>query len=231
MRNLAIIPVRIGSKRLPRKNVLPFDGIPMFVHTYRHALRSELFDTILVSTESEEVLEICKHYEISVPFKRPARLANDTAQLVSVIEHSLQEFERRQRTFDNFCLLWATAPLRTANHMVEAFEMLVENPELDGVLATTMYNKSVFSGMLVDQEGFLKPLFPDQIRTVRSQQPIVVVDNSSMVWNRVNAFRRYKTWLPPKLASYQMPEHLSVDLDTKEDLALLQYYNQIDPLC
>lgn len=225
MRNLAIIPVRLGSKRLPRKNVLPFNGVPMFVHTYRAALQSKLFQTILVSTESEEVLDICDQYDIPVPFKRPEQLATDAAQLVSVIDYSLQELEGRKQTFDNFCLLWATAPLRTATHIVEAFEMLRQNPELDGVLGTTVFNKSVFSGLLVDQDGLLKPLFPEEIRKVRSEQPVVVVDNSSMVWNRVNSFINHKTWLPPRLASYQMPEYCSVDLDTEQDLALLLYLN------
>ena len=69
MKNLAIIPVRIGSKRLPKKNLIPFNGIPMFVHTYYHAVEADIFDRIIVSTESEEVLSVYDGFNISVPFK------------------------------------------------------------------------------------------------------------------------------------------------------------------
>ena len=93
-------------------------------------------------------------------------------------------------------------------------------------MATTTYNKSVFSGMLVNEDGLLGALFPQELRKRRTEQPTVVVDNSSMVWNRVESFRKHQTWLPPKLARYPMPESCSVDLDTAEDLRLLEFYAQ-----
>lgn len=224
MKNLAIIPVRIGSKRLPKKNILPFGGLPMFVHTYNHAVESGLFDQILVSTESDEVISICDEFNIPIPFKRPDLLATDSAQLVSVIDDCLDRFNSEGKNFENFCLLWATAPLRSAKHILEAYEILENDRTLDGVLGTTTYNKSVFSAMLINEFGLLEPVFPQQIRARRTEQPTVVVDNSSMVWNRVTSFLRHKTWLPPKLAQYPMPATCSVDLDTEEDLRLLEFY-------
>ena len=68
MRNLAIIPVRMGSKRLKDKNILNFFGRPLFVHTFDAALKSGLFSEIHVSTESQRVVKICKEYDIPVHF-------------------------------------------------------------------------------------------------------------------------------------------------------------------
>ena len=105
MRNLAIIPVRTGSKRLKNKNILDFFGRPMFIHTVEAAIKSRLFDEIHVSTESLEVVKICNQHNLPVRFLRDETLANDTANLVSVCAYVLDTFKNKyNKSFDNFCI-------------------------------------------------------------------------------------------------------------------------------
>lgn len=224
MSNLAIIPARMGSKRLPRKNVRPFFGKPILVYSVEHARHSGLFDDIIVSTESEEVRRVCQTHELDVPFLRPAELATDSAQLVDVVRHVLDTCEGSGKQYDNFCILWATAPLRTATHICGAYALLRDG--VDAVIGTTSYKRSVFSAMLIEEEGWLSPLFPDRLRSRRAEQPDVVVDNGSLCWVRTSAFREYNTWLPPRLKGYKMPRYCSQDIDTLQDWKIAEYFYQ-----
>lgn len=220
--NLAIIPVRTGSKRLRLKNIRHFFGKPIFVYTLEYAKRSGLFDEILVSTESNEVIDICRQYGHDVPFLRPEHLAIDTAQLVQVVADVLHEYELRNKIFDNFCLLWATAPMRTDDDLQKAYRLLEE--KVEAVVGVTDYDLPVFCALKESEVGFLEPLFEEYQKLPSDRQPKAVVDNSSMCWCRVSAFRKYGTWMPPLLRGYWMPRSRSVDIDTEDDWELVEFY-------
>jgi hypothetical protein len=123
-RNLAVIPLRGGSKRLPRKNVRDLLGKPIFAYTVDHAKDSGLFTDILVSTDSPEFAGLAAEHGAPPAFLRPAELATDSASLDDVLLHAVDEFARRGTVFDNVCMLWATSPLRTGRNIREAFGLL-----------------------------------------------------------------------------------------------------------
>lgn len=221
-KNLAIIPIRMGSKRLPRKNVRDFFGKPIFLYTLEAARNSGLFSEILVSTESEEVRDICRTNGLDLPFMRPDELANDKAQLVQVIEHVLGEYDKIGLYFDNFCILWATAPLRSNEDIQKGYSML--DVDADAVVGVTDYNLPVFCAQSMDDFGGLCPIFPDMLRLPSAKMPNAVCDNGSFCWVKVDSFKRHNTWLPPKIKGYWMPKNRSVDIDTEEDWKLAEYY-------
>jgi CMP-N-acetylneuraminic acid synthetase len=222
MSNLAIIPLRQGSRRLPGKNIRDFFGRPLVAYTLEYAKKSGCFDEIMVSTDSPEIADICRDFGGVVPFLRPPELATDTAQLVDVVRHVLQTYASRGTSFDNFCLLWATAPMRTDEDIRQAHAMLDE--ETEAVVGVTTYEISVFSGFQMDTQHCLAPLFPGKLRLPSSQQPPVCAVNSSLCWVRVLAFEQHNTWLPPRLKGYLMPRRFSVDIDTQDDWELAEYY-------
>jgi N-acylneuraminate cytidylyltransferase len=226
MSNLAIIPIRMGSKRLKNKNIKEFFGKPIFLYTLEHASTCGIFDEIFVSTESELVAKMCADHGYDIPFMRPAELAQDTTKLVEVCAHALKEYEKRNQTFKNFCLLWATAPMRTAEDIVHAYKMLDE--ETDAVVAITNYDLPVFCAMYMDDQYRLDPVFPQYMKLSSGEQPKAFCDNGSMCWVKVRAFLKYHTWLPPRLKGYWMPRHRSVDIETIEDWRLTEYYYQLD---
>jgi len=229
MRNLAIIPVRTGSKRLKNKNVLDFFGRPMFIHTVEAAIKSGLFDEVHVSTESLEVVKICDQYNLPVSFLRDETLANDTANLVSVCAYVLDTFRNKyNKSFDNFCLLWATAPLRTSQDILRSYELLTE--ESDGVVSVANYELPVFCAQQEKADGFLTPHFPDMFWLPSQKMPAVCCDNGALCWVRVQAFRDEGVWMPKKTKPYYMEKARSIDIDTQEDLDLAKYYylNTVD---
>ena len=223
MRNLAIIPVRTGSKRLKNKNILDFFGRPMFIHTVDAAIKSRLFNEVHVSTESLEVVKICDQHNLPVRFLRDETLANDTANLVSVCAYVLDTFKNKyNKSFDNFCLLWATAPLRTSQDIMRSYELLTE--ESDGVVSVTNYELPVFCAQQEKTDGFLTPNFPDMFWLPSKKMPAVCCDNGALSWVRVRAFRDEGVWMPKKTKPYYMEKARSIDIDTQEDLDLAKYY-------
>ena len=223
--NLAVIPVRAGSKRLPGKNTLDFFGKPMFMHSVDAAVESGLFAEVHVSTESPEIADICRDHGVEVAFLRAARLASDEAGLDEVCRFVLDTYRDRQKLeFEFFCLLWATAPLRSHTDIVRAYGLL--NDDTDAVVSVTSYDLPVFCAQRVDDEGWLSPCFPDMLWLSSQEMPKVFCDNGSHAWVRVSAFRQEGVWMPRRSRPYLMDKIRSVDIDTYEDLMLARYYYQ-----
>ena len=221
MKNLAIIPIRLGSKRLPKKNIRLFSGKPLFMHTVEYAIESGLFDKIHISTESEEVVKLCRQEGIKIDFMRPVELARDQSRLQDVCEFVIKEYENRGEQYDNLCLLWATAPMRTHYDIENSYSML--SGHVNGVVGVTEYDLPVFCAQKIDGEGHIDPLFPDMLKLPGAQMPKAVCDNGSLCWVKMEAFKKYSTWLPPKMKGYHMSRRCSVDIDTEEDWHWAEY--------
>jgi pseudaminic acid cytidylyltransferase len=108
--NLAIIPARGGSKRIPRKNIRDFCGKPMIAWSIEAAQESGLFEHIIVSTDDSEIADVARFYGAEVPFMRPAELADDHTGTTEVIAHATQWMLERQWPVQTVCCLYATAP-------------------------------------------------------------------------------------------------------------------------
>lgn len=120
MKNLAIIPARGGSKRIPRKNIKSFMGKPIIAYSIEAALRSGLFDEVMVSTDDVEIAEIACKYGAKVPFMRSIETADDHATMENVIEEVLLKYTV---SFDNFCCLLPTAPFLSASSLQDSFKI------------------------------------------------------------------------------------------------------------
>ena len=110
MKNIAIITARSGSKGLPNKNILPLDGKPLIAHTIIAAKESGMFDTVMVSTDSEEYAAIAREWGAEVPFLRSEENSSDKAGSWDVVREVLDEYRKRGEEFDTFTLLQPTSP-------------------------------------------------------------------------------------------------------------------------
>ena len=116
--NVAIIPARGGSKRIPRKNIKSFLGKPIIAYSIIEALKCGLFDEVVVSTDDEEIANIAIKYGAKVPFFRSVDTANDYAPLVAVVEEVVIELEKMNYQIENICCILPTAPLISADDIV-----------------------------------------------------------------------------------------------------------------
>lgn len=133
MSNLAIIPARGGSKRIPRKNIKNFLGIPIITYSIKAVIESELFDEVMVSTDDEEIARIALDNGAKVPFLRSKETANDFATTTDVLKEVIQKYRDEEVFFEYACCIYATAPFITKEKIKESFDLL-KKEKLDNVI-------------------------------------------------------------------------------------------------
>jgi len=218
MRRLAVIPARGGSKRLPRKNVLPFLGQPMFAHSVAAALASGLFERVIVSTEDEEIAGLVDATG-AILDARPAELATDRATLVEVCLDVLDRERAAGRDYDVICLCYATAPMRNAAD-IAATVALIEPGVCDFAQAVTHFSHYPHQAMRTDAGGYLQPMWPEWACKRSSDVPPLLAGNGSTYAAWVPAFREVRDFIGPRTRGYTMPFARSIDIDTREDYEL-----------
>lgn len=221
MSSVAIIPARGGSKRIPRKNLKLFDGVPMIVRSIETALTSRLFDEVVVSTDDEEIADMAQAHGAQVPFMRPASLADDFTGTAAVIAHALTELH--ERSFDFACCIYATAPLLQGRFLRQGYEALRTHPDKSYAFSVTGFGFPVQRALTLDEQGALTPLYP-QFRDTRSQDlPEAFQDAGQFYWGRREAWLRGDVLFSPKSLPVVLPRHLVQDIDTPEDWKRAEY--------
>ncbi|WP_207866328.1 pseudaminic acid cytidylyltransferase [Pseudomonas sp. 58(2021)] len=219
MNNVAIIPARGGSKRIPRKNLKPFDGVPMIVRSIRTALDSGVFDQVVVSTDDEEIAELAQAHGAQVPFLRPAELADDFTGTAAVIVHALRQLPR----FDYACCVYATAPLLQTRFLRQGLELLEQYPDKSFAFSVTDFGFPVQRALTLDGQGALTALYPE-FRNTRSQDlPAAFQDAGQFYWGRSEAWLRGEVLYSPASLPVILPRYLVQDIDTVEDWKRAEY--------
>src|SRR5690606_33048232 len=121
--NVAVIPARGGSKRIPRKNIVDFAGKPMIAHSIDVAKSTDLFSDIIVSTDDPEIADVKRQYGASVPFLRPASLSDDYTGTSAVVAHTLDWLTCNNRQPDFVCCIYATAPLMRSEDLRRGYNL------------------------------------------------------------------------------------------------------------
>lgn len=210
MNRVAIIPARGGSKRLPRKNILPLGGKPIISYPIEAALESKLFDDVVVSTEDEEIFEVASKYGATV-IRRPDFLSRDDTPVVEVCRHvlTLKEYER----VDSFCCLYATAAFISGLDLINSNKLMHSKPEADYVMGVSSYNYHPVQA-LKGEDGYLRSMWPE-FNMKRSQlYPELVVSNGTLYWARTKEFLRDGLFYGHRLKGYNSK---SLDIDTGSD--------------
>ena len=194
---VALIPARQGSKRVPGKNVRMLNGHPMLAYTIAPALASGVFDAVMVSTDSEEIAGIARHYGAEVPFLRPAALAGDTSPDIEWLEHMLRELRTAGRAWDCFSLLRPTSPFRTEAMIRRAWAQFSSQAGVDSLRAVEQCTQHPGKMWIVRGERMfpLLPFGPAEQpwhSTPYQALPLVYVQNASLeiAWTRVVLERR-----------------------------------------
>jgi CMP-N,N'-diacetyllegionaminic acid synthase len=194
---VAFIPARQGSKRVPGKNVRVVNGHPMLAYTIAPAIESGIFDAVIVSTDSEQIAEVARHYGAEVPFLRPAEHAGDTSPDIEWLDYTLRELQRRGRVWDAFSLLRPTSPFRTAGTILRAWTRFAAQDGVDSLRAVEKCAQHP-GKMWVVRGDRMFPLLPFATgeqpwhSTPYQALPPVYVQNASLeiAWTRVVFERR-----------------------------------------
>jgi N-acylneuraminate cytidylyltransferase len=215
LKNLAIIPARGGSKRIPGKNIRNFLGKPIIAYSIETARESRLFDRIIVSTDSEEIAEIAKSFEAEVPFHRSSRNSGDNATLSDVIEEVQHELEKQGYFFEYICCILPTAPLMTSTSLKSGLELL-ETGGFSSVRPVVAYSYPVQRAFKMENQKveFLYPEF----KSTRSQDlEKTYHDAAQFYWIRAD-----KGLADENRGAFEIPEINVQDIDNENDWSLAE---------
>ena len=216
-KNIAIIPARGGSKRLPGKNSKSFFGKPIIQYSIEAAKQTGLFEKIIVSTDSDEIKEVALKSGAEVPFLRPPHLADDFTPLADVIHHALTWLlEERNESYDAACCLLATAPFIQKKYILEGFEIL-KSEKVSAVVPVTSFAYPIFRSLKISEQGHLKMFWPEYELTRSNDLPEALHDVGQFYWLDVLPFMKNKRLVPPDSLPVHIPRYLVQDIDTEED--------------
>lgn len=223
MTNIAIIPARGGSKRIPRKNVKPFHGKPMLAYSIAAAQASGLFDRVVVSTDDAEIMTLARELGAEVPFVRPAELADDHTTTIAVIQHAILALQAAGEPVSMACCIYATAPFVQPRYLREGFDLLSERADKAYAFSVTSFPFPVQRAIRLNEEGCVDALYP-QYRNTRSQDlEEAFHDAGQFYWGRAEAWLRGEVIFSPASLPVVLPRYLVQDIDTPEDWRRAEY--------
>lgn len=220
MKKLAIITARGGSKRIPRKNIKPFLGKPIIAYSIEAALKSGLFDEVMVSTDDQEIAEIARTYGAKVPFFRSEATSNDYATTVDVLLEVLETYEKRGEAFDVACCLYPTAPFITADRLREGLSLL-EGSDCDVVLPVVAFSYPPKRGLVI-RDGRLIFEYPEYLNTRSQDIETSYHDVGQFYIFRVPNFRKNRSLMLGNVLPLQIPETEVQDIDNETDWQLAE---------
>jgi len=214
-KSVAIIPARGGSKRIPRKNIKNFYGKPLIAYSIEVALKSELFDRVIVTTDDDEIANVAKSYGAEVPFLRPKELSDDFTGTDDVINHTLEYLKKNNEVYDYVCTIYATAPLLQKEYLIDGFEKLNSSTAVNAFSSTSM-PFPIQRTFKIDEHGRCEMFTPEHYTTRSQDLEEAYHDAGQFYWKRLNDDSREIMFGKDSIPII-LPRHLVQDIDTHED--------------
>ena len=221
MKNIAIIPARSGSKGIKDKNIRDLCGKPLMAYTIEAAIASGEFDEVMVSTDSELYAEIARAYGAQVPFLRSAVTASDTASSWEMVDEVLANYKKLGKTFDTFCLLQPTSPLRTAADIKEAYKLFEEKANFAVVSVCEAEHSPLWCGHLPETNEFIDFVQQDKLKQRQAGKKFYRLNGAIYIVN-IEKFKADRQLYQKGSFAYIMTQERSVDIDTELDFKLAE---------
>jgi pseudaminic acid cytidylyltransferase len=224
MNNVAIIPARGGSKRIPRKNIKDFHGRPMIAYPIEVARKSRLFDRIIVSTDDEEIADVSMRYGAEVPFMRPKELADDYAGTNAVVRHCLEWLLEKSQNPEYACCIYATTPFLQAKYLQKGLELLKKSGKSFAFSVTT-FPSPIQRSVRITKDATIEAIFPEHVPKRSQDLEEAYHDAGQFYWGKPEAFINTIALYSPASTPVVLPRFLVHDIDTPEDwiMAELMY--------
>lgn len=228
MKNLAIIPARSGSKGLKDKNIKLLNGKPLISYTIEAAIKSKMFDEVMVSTDSIEYAEIAKQYGAKVPFLRNSELSNDTASSWDVVRDVLHKYKEDGKEFDTVALLQPTSPLRTAKDIIEGYKVM-KDKSANAVIGVCEADYSpLWMNRLPDNNSMDNFINPNVVGLPRQNLEKYYRINGALYIIKIQSLLKRDNIYNNNCFALKMDKKNSMDIDDDYDFAiteaLIKYY-------
>lgn len=222
---IAIIPARGGSKRIPRKNIKDFFGKPLIAYSIEVALKSKLFDKVIVSTDDEEIAKIAMKYGASVPFLRPKELSDDFTGTGAVVDHAIEYLKQNNEEYDFVCTVYATAPFLDEKYLIEGFEKLKKSNAKNAFSCTSM-PFPIQRTFKITQDKRCEMFWPENFMKRSQDLEEAFQDAGQFYWTNLNIKSDEITFGKDSIPII-LPRYLVQDIDTLEDWKRAEYMFEV----
>ena len=213
--SIAIIPARIGSKRIPQKNIKLFHGKPLIAYSIEVTLKSGLFDRVIVSTDSDEIAKIAKSYGAEVPFMRPSELADDHASSGDAVKFTIEKLQAMGTNYQYLCTIYPTAPFLQAKYLKEGFHAL-NNSDAHQAFSVTSMPFPIQRTFKITSDNRCEMFTPEFFGTRSQDLEEAYQDAGQFYWQRLNRETEH-IGFSRDCIPIVLPRYLVQDIDTPED--------------
>jgi N-acylneuraminate cytidylyltransferase len=220
MKNIAVITARGGSKRILKKNIKEFMGIPMIQYAIKACFKSDLFDEVIVSTDCPEIAQIARQLGVNVPFMRSEKASDDFATTYDVLEEVILEYKKLGENFENLCCIYPCVPFLKEQTLKNAFEQMIENQN-EALIPVCKYSAPIEWAMKIENNT----LVPNdrEAQNMRSQDiKPKYFDAGMFYYIQTEVLLKEKTLVPSNTGAYVIDESQCQDIDTPEDWTLAE---------
>lgn len=217
--DLCVIPARGGSKRIPRKNIRPFAGLPMIAHAISAAEDSGCFARIVVSTDDTEIAAVAREHGAETPFVRAPELSNDTAGTAEVVVDAIERLNASE--FEFTCCLYPTAAMADPADLRNAREMLAAS-EADSLLPVVEFDYPPARALRLEGNGRIAFQWPEYALARSQDVPHLVHDAGAFYWMRTAALVASRRIVGENCLAFPVDRTRYVDIDTEDDFALAE---------
>lgn len=218
--NIAIIPARGGSKRIPKKNIKKFYGLPVIAYSIKMALSIGCFNEVMVSTDDDEIKAIAIKYGAKVPFKRSKKNSNDFSTTSDVLKEVIESYELKNQYFDYACCIYPTAPLIREQDIIEGYNKLIEQ-SFHSVIPVVPFSFPVQRALKFEKEKL--KFVNNKYATTRSQDlEKRYHDAGQWYWLKIDEFKKNNVLYSENTGYIELNEDQVQDIDNKIDWKLAE---------
>mgnify|MGYP001166872151 CR=1 FL=1 len=215
--NLAIIPARSGSKRIKNKNIIDFYGKPIIYYSINTALKSNLFDKIIVSTDSKNIAKIANKFGAETPFKRPKHLAKDNISTSKVIKHGIDFYSKKGIKFKNICCIYPASPMIKIGNLKKCLKLL-NHKNTEYSFPVSEYEYPIQRSFKLKKNNISKMINEEFYKFNTNDLMTYYHDCGQFYWGKKESWINEKKIFNINTKVIKVPHHLGIDIDTKEDL-------------
>jgi pseudaminic acid cytidylyltransferase len=220
MGNIAIIPARGGSKRIPKKNIRLLEGKPVISYPIAKALSSGIFDQVLVSTDDKHIADIAVSHGAQVPFLRSAQTSDDHATLADVLLEVISNLKDQGHTFENVCCILPTAALVSEERIKQGYAEL-KMGKYSSVIPVIRFSAPIQRALKVEN-GLLRMARPEHLKTRSQDLEAHFFDSGQFYWIRTTDLIKEKSIFMKQTGFIELNENEAQDIDTAEDWDMLE---------
>lgn len=222
MKNLAVIPARSGSKGLKDKNIKLLNGKPLLAYSVEAAVQSQLFEEVMVSTDSAYYADIARSYGAEVPFLRSKVNSSDSAGSWDMVQEVLDFYDCAGTRFDSFCLLQPTSPLRTGDDIKRAYDIYVSRKAAAVVSVCEADHSPLWCGHLGEKDSLNGFIEESNAKRRQADAPFYRINGAIYIVG-VDEFEKDRFIYREGSYAYVMSRRRSVDIDDIYDFEFAEF--------